>query len=139
MVILPMTVVFVLDQLTSAGMQEGPVDRAIGLNYELVHQGEWWRVFSASFLNSNPGILGVTGGAHFLGNLLGMTVFGTLALRFLGSAVFWFVLGASSIIPYSLSYILRIETSLRFSGGTSPIVWGVMGVGLVALWVNRTL
>lgn len=131
--------IFLVDLCISPGVQEGPVDRLLGLNYGLIEDGEWWRLITAVFLNGNPGILGQNGLAHLIVNSCGLWVFGPPALTALKSCCSVLFVLVSLFVPYAMAYIFSWPTDLEFSGGTSPAVWALMGVTLWRIFVGRML
>jgi membrane associated rhomboid family serine protease len=115
-------VVFGLEYLFG-GTQSPPVLLRMGaLSPEKVAAGEWWRLFSCTFLHSGP--------LHVLFNTYVLWILGTQLERILGTARF-LVLYGTSCLGASLVSLAFLD---GFSVGASGGLWGLLGAEALLAW-----
>jgi membrane associated rhomboid family serine protease len=95
-------------------------------NNELVMQGEWWRVLSATMLHS-----GVT---HLFFNGYALYALGAELERGVGSGPFAALYVASGLAG-GLAYLVAAPGGIAV--GASGAIFGLFGAWFAALWVNR--
>lgn len=96
----------------------GITERGFNSTTAILEDGEWWRPFSALFLHADL--------AHLLGNLGGITLFGTLLIRSIGA---WLAYPAI-LLSGGLGNLLNVAfhyPDLHRSLGASTSVFGALG------------
>ncbi|HEY9687699.1 MAG TPA: rhomboid family intramembrane serine protease [Coleofasciculaceae cyanobacterium] len=90
---------------------------------EAVHQGEWWRIYTAALLHANP--------SHLLANLFGILVFGNMLEPSIGSLRLF----ALYLVSETAGLLLTLAMMPVVSIGASSIDYGLIGtyIGLILL------
>ncbi len=110
------------------GTQSPPVLLRMGaLAPEKVADGEWWRLFSCTFLHSGP--------MHFLFNSYVLWILGTQLERILGTWRFLVLYGLSCLGASLVSMTFLDGFSVGASGG----LWGLLGAEAVLAWRSEGL
>ncbi len=88
----------------------------------VVHDREYWRLFTAMFLHIGP--------MHLALNMLGLWEAGRQLCRWFGNALFLLIYGGSGLVGGALS--LHFLSQQSVSAGASGAVFGVLGALLAA-------
>lgn len=111
------------------GQDASLVGRAASSSVGLIHDGEWWRPFTALFLHADL--------PHLVGNLAGGVVFATLVSRSLGPLLGWaLILGCGTVGNAIVSRLTYPESFVSL--GASAAVFAALGI-LTGCGVAETL
>ncbi|HXU93521.1 MAG TPA: rhomboid family intramembrane serine protease [Gallionella sp.] len=92
-----------------------------------VQRGEWWRLFTATFLHG--------GLMHLFMNMLGLVSIGILVERIYGHRLYMLIYVGSGLIGSALSLHFSAQTAV--SVGASGAIFGVTGALLVGVYQHR--
>jgi rhomboid protease GluP len=113
--------VFVWELATGALGSTAAITRAGALVRERVHDGESWRLFSATLLHGTA--------SHLVGNLMALYVLGMAAEHALGAARF----AALYVVSALAGSLVSVATSAGPSVGASGAIFGLLGAVTVVL------
>ncbi|MBR4718797.1 MAG: rhomboid family intramembrane serine protease [Lachnospiraceae bacterium] len=99
------------------------------MDYDLVSQGQVYRMFTAMFLHG--------GAEHLLSNMVMLYAAGDLLERRIGHVKFALVYLLSGLAGNAVSYLFEMLSGLRYTSvGASGAVYGIMGV-IIALALKK--
>lgn len=94
-------------------------ERGANSSHAVLEAGEWWRLFTAITLHADIG--------HLAGNLLGLSLFGYLACRYLGNGLAWALIVSSAALSNLTNVLLNAGQDYR-SLGASTAVFAALGL-----------
>lgn len=122
--IAPVTLTLVIINAVVFGLTVllAPMPTVFGMmDYDLVSQGQWYRLFTAMFLHG--------GVEHILSNMVMLYAAGDLLEQRIGHVRFAFIYLLTGIAGNIVSYLYETVSGARYTAvGASGAVYGVMGV-----------
>lgn len=116
--------------MQGASIVQTPVDKLLlwgGNAASEVQRGEWWRLFTATFLHG--------GLMHLFMNMLGLVSIGILVERIYGHRLYILIYVGSGLMGSALSLHYSAQTAV--SVGASGAIFGVTGALLVGVYQHR--